>query len=130
MEPNRVEEVETEALLLAWKKTVSLISALNPAKLIPGHMEPGWELDTQADLDHTQKYLDLFGEKITYAPTKPQVQELYDCFRDMFPQCKENLGFFLGHLSNQFGEGGQVWEENRCHAVDKRTLKGLNGYLF
>jgi len=24
-----------------------------------------------------------------------------------------NLDFFLGHLSNRFGKGGQVWEENR-----------------
>ncbi|KAJ5704493.1 hypothetical protein N7536_000182 [Penicillium majusculum] len=125
-----VEEVETPALLQAWTKTVDLISALEPAKLIPGHMESGWPLDTQADLIHTKRYLSLFGDKVTYAPTKPQVQELYDYFQNAFPQCKENLDFFLGHLSNQFGEDGQVWEENRHHAVDKRTVKGLNGYLF
>ncbi|KAJ5887734.1 hypothetical protein N7495_007775 [Penicillium taxi] len=93
-------------------------------------MEVGWELDTQADLEHTKKYLQVFGEKVSYASTKPGVQELFDYFKSEFPQCKENLDFFLGHLSNQFGEGGQVWEENKHHAVDKRTLQGLNGYLF
>lgn len=93
-------------------------------------MEAGWELDSLGDISHTRKYLDLFGNKVTYAPRKPQVQELYDYFRDAFPQCKENLDFFLGHLSNQFGEGGQIWEENRPYQVDKRTLRGLNGYLL
>ncbi|OQE36787.1 hypothetical protein PENCOP_c011G04459 [Penicillium coprophilum] len=125
-----VEEVETPALLQAWTKTVDLISALEPVKLIPGHMESGWPLDTQADITHTRKYLDLLGEKVIYAPTKPQVRELYDYFQNAFPQCKENLDFFLGHLSNQFGEGGQPWKENRHHAADKRTAEGLNGYLF
>lgn len=125
-----MEEVETPALLQAWVRTLELITALEPVKLIPGHMEIGWELDCQADLAHTKKYLGLFGEKVTYAPTKARVQELFDYFKNAFPQCEQNLEFFLGHLSNQFGEGGQVWEENRHHAVDKRTLKGLNGYLF
>ncbi|KAH1307148.1 hypothetical protein KXX11_004409 [Aspergillus fumigatus] len=125
-----VEEVETPALLDAWKKTIALIAALQPVKVIPGHLEPGWELDAQADIAHTQKYLDLFAEKVTYAPTKPQVQELYDFFQGAFPQCQQNLDFFLGHLSNQFGEGGKVWEENRHHDVGKRTIEGLTGYWF
>ncbi|KAJ5153645.1 uncharacterized protein N7500_009084 [Penicillium coprophilum] len=125
-----VEEIETPALLQAWTKTVDLISALEPVKLIPGHMESGWPLDTKADIFHTRKYLDLLGEKVIYASTKPQVRELYDNFQNAFPQCKKNLEFFLGHLSNQFGEGGQPWEENRHHAADKRTVEGLNGYLF
>ncbi|RLL95292.1 hypothetical protein CFD26_103238 [Aspergillus turcosus] len=125
-----VEEVETPALLEAWNKTIALISALEPVKVIPGHLEPGWELDAKADIAHTQKYLDLFAEKVTYAPTKPQVQDLYDSFKDAFPQCQQNLDFFLGHLSNQFGEGGKVWEENRHHDVGKRTIEGLTGYWF
>ncbi|KAF7114152.1 hypothetical protein CNMCM5793_007730 [Aspergillus hiratsukae] len=125
-----VEEVETPALLEAWNKTIALISALEPVKVIPGHLEPGWELDAKADIAHTQKYLDLFAEKVTYAPAKPQVQDLYDFFKDAFPQCQQNLDFFLGHLSNQFGEGGKVWEENRHHDVGKRTIEGLTGYWF
>lgn len=32
-------------------------------------------------------------------------------------QADRNLDFFLGHLSNNFGEGGEVWEENRHHNV-------------
>lgn len=50
----RVEEVETPALLQAWIRTLELITALERVKLIPGHMEAGWELDTQADLAHTR----------------------------------------------------------------------------
>ncbi|BDD62980.1 hypothetical protein MPDQ_002382 [Monascus purpureus] len=125
-----VEEVETPALLQAWNKTLDLITLLDPIKIIPGHLERGWELDAQADLAHTKKYLKLFAEKVTYAKTKPKVQDLFDFFKNEFPQCKENLDFFLGHLSNQYGEGGKVWEENRHHHVDKRTLEGLNGYWF
>lgn len=106
------------------------IAALRPSKVIPGHMEPGWHLDAEKDLAHTKRYLSVFAEKVTYAPAKPSVQELYGFFQKEFEQCKENLGFFLGHLSNQFGEGGQKWEENRHHAVDKRTAEGLNGYWF
>ncbi|KAG2419182.1 hypothetical protein HFD88_003977 [Aspergillus terreus] len=109
-----VEEVETPALLEAWNKTLKLIEALQPKKLIPGHMEAGWELNAKEDLAHTKKYLDLFSQKITYAPKKASVHELFEFFKDEFPQCKENLDFFLGHLSNQYGEGGQ----------------GLNGYWF
>jgi hypothetical protein len=122
--------VETSALLEAWLKTIEIIEALRPTKIIPGHLDLGWSLDAPADLAHTKKYLGLLGEKVTYASTKPQVQELYDYFKNAFPQCKENLEFFLGHTANQFGEGGHVWEANKHHAVDKRTLKGLNGYLF
>ncbi|KAL4973715.1 beta-lactamase-like protein [Aspergillus desertorum] len=125
-----VEEVETPALWEAWNKTLSLIAALQPVKLIPGHMEAGWELNAQEDLAHTQRYLDLFSEKITHAPKKASVQELFDFFKEQFPQCTENLEFFLGHLSNQYGEGGQVWEENRHHNVGARTVEGLNGYWF
>ncbi|KAL4982643.1 beta-lactamase-like protein [Aspergillus falconensis] len=125
-----VEEVETPALLEAWNKTLRLIAALQPTKLIPGHMEAGWELNAQDDLAHTQRYLDLFREKIAHAPKKASVQELFDFFKAQFPQCTENLEFFLGHLSNQYGEGGQVWEENRHHDVGARTVEGLNGYWF
>ncbi|KAL4814770.1 beta-lactamase-like protein [Aspergillus spinulosporus] len=125
-----VEEVESPALLEAWNKTLRLIAALQPTKLIPGHMETGWELDTQEDLAHTQRYLDLFSKKVTHAPKKASVQELFDFFKGQFPQCTENLEFFLGHLSNQYGEGGQVWEENRHHNVGARTEEGLNGYWF
>ncbi|KAL4927997.1 MBL fold metallo-hydrolase [Aspergillus undulatus] len=125
-----VEEVETPALLEAWNKTLSLIAALQPSKLIPGHMETGWDLNAKEDLAHTQRYLDLFRDKITYAPKKATVQELFDFFKNEFPQCKENLDFFLGHLSNQYGEGGTVWEENRHHNVGARTVEGLNGYWF
>ncbi|CEL09221.1 hypothetical protein ASPCAL12360 [Aspergillus calidoustus] len=125
-----VEEVETPALLEAWNKTLELIGALEPAKLIPGHMESGWELNAKEDLAHTKRYLDLFSKKITYAPKKASVQELFDFFKNEFPQCKENLDFFLGHLSNQYGEGGQVWKENRHHNVGARTIEGLNGYWF
>ncbi|GIK05513.1 hypothetical protein Aspvir_009626 [Aspergillus viridinutans] len=125
-----VEEVEPPALLDAWNKTIALISALKPVKVIPGHLEPGWELDAKADIAHTQKYLDLFAEKVTHAPTKPQVQDLYDFFENAFPQCQQNLDFFLGHLSNHFGEGGKIWGENRHHDVGKRTIERLTGYLF
>ncbi|EAW12430.1 MBL fold metallo-hydrolase [Aspergillus clavatus NRRL 1] len=125
-----VEEVETPALLDAWNKTIALISALDPVKVIPGHLEPDWELDAKADIAHTQKYLDLFAEKVTYAETKPTVQDLFDTFKNAFPECQQNLEFFLGHLSNQFGEGGKVWEENRHHDVGKRTIEGLTGYWF
>lgn len=102
---------------------MDLISAFQPMKLIPGQMESGWDLDAQADLAHTRRYLDLFGEKVTYAPTRPQVQELYDYFQHAFLQCKENLEFYLGWLSNQFGEGRKSWEENRHQELDKRTVK-------
>ncbi|RAK74208.1 MBL fold metallo-hydrolase [Aspergillus fijiensis CBS 313.89] len=125
-----VEELETPALLESWRKTLDLLALLGPTKLIPGHLEEGWSLDCAADLAHTRRYLDVFAEKVTYAATQPGVQELYDFFRDEFPQCRENLEFFLGHLANQFGEGGTVWEENRCQDLGGRTVEGLCGYWF
>ena len=92
-------------------------------------MEAGWELDAAADLEHNKKYLALFQQKITEAKVKPGVQELYDTFRDAFPQADKNLDFFLGHLSNQFGEGGKVWEENKHHNVSARTARELEGFV-
>lgn len=83
---NRVEEVETKAILEAWYKTLDLIGALQPSKIIPGHLESGWEPDAKADLEHNRKYLDLFSEKITYAKKKPGVDELFQTFKEAFPQ--------------------------------------------
>ncbi|KAL4949230.1 hypothetical protein BDW69DRAFT_188512 [Aspergillus filifer] len=126
----RVEEVETPALLEAWNKTLCLMRALQPRKLIPGHMESGWELKADEDLAHTQRYLDRSRDKIAYAPKQATVQELFDYFKNEFPQRKDNLDFFLGHLSNQYGEGSQKWEEDRYHNVTARTVEGLKGYWF
>ncbi|EMD00412.1 hypothetical protein BAUCODRAFT_28764 [Baudoinia panamericana UAMH 10762] len=125
-----VEEVETPQLLHAWHRTLDLIEALKPVKVIPGHIEQGWALDAKEDLAYMRKYLDLFAEKITNAKKKPTVDELYKTFKDAFPQADKNLDFFLGHLSNQFGEGGQVWEENRHHNVGARTKEQLEAYYF
>lgn len=84
----------------------------------PRHIEQGWEPDFTADLAHMKKYLSLFGEKVTNAPKKARLDKLFSFFKDSFPQATKNLDFFLGHLSNghlsnQFGEGGTIWEENR-----------------
>lgn len=125
-----MEEVETPAILDAWNKTLFLIEALRPTKLIPGHIERGWELDVSADLEHTKKYLSLFAEKITYAPKKPKVEELFAFFKESFPQATKNLDFFLGHLSNQFGEGGEIWAENRHQDTGTRTSEQLQGFWF
>ncbi|KAK0921674.1 hypothetical protein LTR57_008471 [Friedmanniomyces endolithicus] len=126
-----VEEVETPQLLDAWFKTLDLIEeGLRPEKVIPGHIEKGWELDAKADLAHARKYLQFFAEKVTYAKEKPGVDELYKTFKDAFPQADKNLDFFLGHLSNQFGEGGKVWEENKHHNVGARTKEQLEAYYF
>ncbi|RAL01045.1 metallo-beta-lactamase domain protein [Aspergillus ibericus CBS 121593] len=123
-----VEELDSPALLEAWLKTLDMIEQLHPVKIIPGHMEAGWELDAEADLAHTRRYLQLFGEKVTYADKKLGVQELYEFFRDAFPQCRENLDFFLGHMANRFGEGGTVWEENRHQEVGEKRPEELSGY--
>ncbi|KAK0250729.1 hypothetical protein LTR91_014458 [Friedmanniomyces endolithicus] len=137
-----VEEVETPQLLDAWFKTLDLIEeGLRPEKVISGHVEQGWELDAKADLAHARKYLQFFAEKVTYAKKKPGVDELYKTFKDAFPQAgkslimyderyHKNLDFFLGHLSNQFGEGGKVWEENKHHNVGARTKEQLEAYYF
>jgi hypothetical protein len=82
----RVEEVETPQLLDAWVKTLDLIEALNPAQIIPGHLEQGWQLDAKADLEHNRKYLQLFGQKVTHATSKPQVDDLFETFKQAFPQ--------------------------------------------
>ncbi|KAK1076834.1 hypothetical protein LTR48_008967, partial [Friedmanniomyces endolithicus] len=111
--------------------TLDLIEeGLRPEKVIPGHIEQGWELDAKADLAHARKYLQFFAEKVTYAKKKPGVDELYKTFKDAFPEADKNLDFFLGHLSNQFGEGGKVWEENKHHNVGARTKEQLEAYYI
>ena len=53
-------------------------------------MEQGWTLDTKADLEHNRKYLELFGEKVTHAKAKPQVDELFETFKQAFPQVRSS----------------------------------------
>ena len=125
-----VEEIETPDVLHAWNLTLLLIESLNPTKIISGHIEQGWEFDAKKDMEHMHKYLDLFESKITKAPKKPTVNELFETFKTAFPQCEKNLDFFLGHLSNNFGEGGEVWEENRHHDIGSRTRDTLEGFLL
>jgi hypothetical protein len=81
--------------------TLRFIEALGPTKIIAGHIEKGWGFDAKADLQHMHKYLDLFVSKITNAPIKPIVDDLFQAFKNTFLQCEKNLDFFLGHLSNQ-----------------------------
>ena len=88
---HRVEEIETPQIYDAWVKTLDLIEALNPSKVIPGHIESGWELDAKADLSHNRKYLDLFASKVTYAKKKPSVDELYEIFKSAFPQVSPTM---------------------------------------
>ena len=57
-------------------KTLDLIEALNPAQIISGHIEEGWQLDAKKDLEHNRKYLDFFAERVTNAEKPPQVDEL------------------------------------------------------
>ncbi|OJD36604.1 metallo-beta-lactamase domain protein [Diplodia corticola] len=122
------EEIESPAVHAAWLSTLDLIESLRPSKIIPGHIERGWELNAQEDLAHNRKYLQLFNEKIQQAPQKPTVDEIYTTFKDAFPAAEENLDFFLGHLSNQFGEGGKIWEENRHQRVAEKTREELEGW--
>lgn len=129
-----VEEIESPAILNAWRLTLTLIESLNPKLLIPGHIEKGWTPDVKEDLSHMNKYLDLFESKIIPSQTgkapKPGVDDLFQTFKDAFPQCEKNLDFFLGKMSNGFGEGGEVWEENRMHDAKSRTQATLEGFLL
>ncbi|KAF2137051.1 uncharacterized protein K452DRAFT_291847 [Aplosporella prunicola CBS 121167] len=124
------EEIETPEIYEAWLRTLDLIEALKPERIVPGHVEEGWELDAEKDLEHNRKYLKLFQERITLAERKLSVKEVYDTFKNAFPEADRNLDFFLGRLSNQFGEGGDVWEENRHHNLGERTREQLQGYVI
>ncbi|KAK8193862.1 putative metallo-beta-lactamase domain protein [Phyllosticta capitalensis] len=124
------EEIETPAIWAGWMSTLDTIEALNPETIVPGHLEEGWKMDAKADLAHTRKYLELFREKIANAPKKMTVDEVYKTFQEAFPQAEKNLDFFLGHLSNQFGEGGEVWEANRHHLVGLKKREELQGYIM
>lgn len=109
---------------------IKLIESLEPTKIIVGHLEEGWELDAKADLEHNKKYLALFQRTITDAKNRPSVEGIYSTFKDEFPAADKNLDFFLGHLSNQFGEGGKIWEENKHHNVGARTSSDLEGFII
>ncbi|KAJ9658604.1 hypothetical protein H2198_003622 [Neophaeococcomyces mojaviensis] len=129
-----VEEIETPQILDAWRLTLKLIESLNPQNIIPGHIEQGWTPNAKEDMAHMHKYLDLFESKITRPSQeggkKPGVDDLFKTFKEAFPQCEKNLDFFLGKMSNAFGEGGEVWEENRMHDVKSRQKGVLEGFLL
>jgi hypothetical protein len=107
---------------------LDLIDSLQPTKVIPGHIERGWALDAKADMDHNRKYLGLLKEKVFQAKQQPPLVELRETFEAAFPEADANRDFFLGHLSNQFGKGGQIWEENKHQNVGTRTEATLQGY--
>jgi len=109
---------------------IKLIESLAPTKIIVGHMTPGWELDAAADLEHNKKYLALFQQKISNSKEKPAVDDIFNTFKDAFPQADKNIDFFLGHLSNRFGEGGKAWDENRLHNIGERTAETLEGFVM
>ena len=83
-----------------------------------------------ADLAHNRVYFKFFHEKIRKAVKKPNVGEIYNTFKNAFPKTYKIFDFFLGKLSNQFGEGGEVWEENRRHDVGSRTKEELEGFVI
>lgn len=124
----RADEVETPAVLHAWKAVLDLIESLSVTKMIPGHLERGWELDYAADLAYNRKYLGLLEEKVFLAHKAPGMEDLKTTFTDMFPDATKNREFFIGHLTNQFGEGGKVWAENKHQNVGARTQADLEGY--
>ncbi|KAI8936117.1 hypothetical protein NX059_007616 [Plenodomus lindquistii] len=125
-----VEEVESAALLDAWESTLNLIESLSPTKVITGHLEKGWELDSSADIAHTRKYLALFRQAVTENPKKLSMAELQSTFTKAFPVADKNIEFFVGQMSNNFGSDGTPWEENRMHKLDERKLEDLEGYRF
>ena len=43
-------------------------------------------MDAKADLAHNRKYLDLVAEKIMLAQKRPGEGEIYQTFKDAFPQ--------------------------------------------
>ncbi|KAK4046660.1 hypothetical protein OIV83_005943, partial [Microbotryomycetes sp. JL201] len=102
-----VEEIETPAILEAWKNILDLIDGLEIEQIIPGHLESGWTLDREADMAHNRKYLDMFATKITYADKKSTAKDIYATFEKGFPDCKANLDFFLGMLSQTHGSDGK-----------------------
>ena len=75
--------------------TLDFIEALQPTKIITGHIESGWEMNAKEDLAYMRKYLDLFSAKITNAPKKPTVDELFETFKNAFPQCEKVRGFII-----------------------------------
>lgn len=130
----RVEEIETPEILHAWRLTLTVIESLEPKNIIPGHIEQGWRPDPREDLSHMYKYLDLFESKITPSQEgkakRPTVDDLFQTFKDAFPQCEKNLDFFLGRMSNTHGEGGKVLAENRMHDVKSHSKAILGGFVL
>ncbi|GME26877.1 putative metallo-beta-lactamase domain protein [Neofusicoccum parvum] len=122
------EEIETPAVHAAWLSTLDLIESLNPAKVIPGHINKGREFNES--IEHSRKYLRLFKEKIQQAQSKPPVDEIYKTFEDAFSEADNNSDFFLNHLSNQFGEGGRIWEEKKHHGTAEKNREELEGWRF
>ena len=125
--------METPQILAAWKHVLDLIESLRPTKVIPGHLEAGWTLDTAADLAHNRQYLQFFTEKIMNTPKdkRPTVDDLYTTFQNAFPRADRNLDFFLGHLADAFGEGGGKMENLEAqHDVGSRTQDQLEGYVI
>lgn len=43
-------------------------------------------MDAKADLAHNKDYLNLFAEKILHAKKKPEVDEIFQTFKNAFPQ--------------------------------------------
>lgn len=109
-------------------KTLSLIEALNPSKIIPGHLEQGWEMDAKADLAHNKKYLELFAEKIMRAQKKPGVDEIYQTFKEAFPQvgcCALPSLVMAGWVLMEFSRQTRIWTSSWaiCRTISARAAR-------
>ncbi|KAH7009870.1 metallo-beta-lactamase family protein [Ilyonectria destructans] len=106
------------SLTEAWLSTLEFIQSLKPHKIIPGHSLTK-KFGSHIDLEHTQKYVTYFKNKIEAKGkdffTPQQIyKNINSAFPDLLSKTSQTSATLLNITSEQFGRGGQ----RQIHYVD------------
>lgn len=106
------------SLTEAWLSTLDFIQSLKPQKIIPGHSLTK-KFGSRIDLEHTQKYVTYFKNKIEAKGedffTPQQIyKKINSAFPNLLSKTSQTSATLLNITSEQFGRGGQ----RQIHYVD------------
>jgi glyoxylase-like metal-dependent hydrolase (beta-lactamase superfamily II) len=92
----------------AWLKTLDRLEAMNPARIVAGHRQPGLP-DDNMSIAWTRAYITAFAAEARTAKTSA---ELASRMAQRYPNATEVLGGFLLGISSKVGAGEiPPWDE-------------------
>ncbi|KIW16067.1 hypothetical protein PV08_06118 [Exophiala spinifera] len=128
--PVLLSDAPTLDLAESWVNALKLISALEPALVIPGHSAPGETLDGHTDVKFTLDYVEWGIKNILAAAEQPTPKQIYDGLLSAFPDATRNASFLANVTAESLGKDGTIWEENIHEDLTLRKRGVLDAYIL